>query len=108
VFCTLIAFYKFFSVFVEIITSSFHLTDMKKILEIDPSNDQAGKAIRRLEPLAAVKREKMKEEMIGKHFCPSRCFSNIYICTLFLFFVGVCGHVLIAFPVFFIVKCSFF
>lgn len=43
---------------------------MKKILEIDPSNDQAGKSIRRLEPLAAVKREKMKEEMIGKSFCP--------------------------------------
>jgi hypothetical protein len=41
---------------------------MKKILEIDPSNDQARKAIRRLEPLAAVKREKMKEEMIGKSF----------------------------------------
>jgi hypothetical protein len=41
---------------------------MKKILEIDSSNDQARKAIRRLEPLAAVKREKMKEEMIGKSF----------------------------------------
>ncbi|GAU30984.1 hypothetical protein TSUD_104980, partial [Trifolium subterraneum] len=42
------------------------IADMKKILEIDPSNDQAGKSIRRLEPLAAVKREKMKEEMIAK------------------------------------------
>ncbi|XP_058759820.1 uncharacterized protein LOC131633125 [Vicia villosa] len=42
------------------------IADMKKILEIDPSNDQARKAIRRLEPLAAVKREKMKEEMIAK------------------------------------------
>jgi len=42
---------------------------MKKILEIDPSNDQARKTIRRLEPLAAEKREKMKEEMIGEsHF----------------------------------------
>lgn len=40
--------------------------DMKKILELDPSNDQARKAIRRLEPLAAEKREKMKEEMIGE------------------------------------------
>ena len=39
---------------------------MKKILELDPSNDQARKAIRRLEPLAEAKREKMKEEMIGK------------------------------------------
>ncbi|KAK7373692.1 hypothetical protein VNO80_07108 [Phaseolus coccineus] len=42
------------------------IADMKKILEIDPSNDQARKTIRRLEPLAAEKREKMKEEMIGK------------------------------------------
>ncbi|BAT84402.1 hypothetical protein LR48_Vigan03g133900 [Vigna angularis] len=42
------------------------IADMKKILEIDPSNDQARKSIRRLEPLAAEKREKMKEEMIGK------------------------------------------
>lgn len=42
------------------------IADMKKILEIDPSNDQARKTIRRLEPLAAEKREKMKEEMIAK------------------------------------------
>ncbi|AES79205.2 putative acetyltransferase A, auxiliary subunit [Medicago truncatula] len=42
------------------------IADMKKILEIDPSNGQAGKSIRRLEPLAAVKREKMKEEMMEK------------------------------------------
>ncbi|PKI56673.1 hypothetical protein CRG98_022923 [Punica granatum] len=42
------------------------IADMKKILELDPSNDQARKAIYRLEPLAAEKREKMKEEMIGK------------------------------------------
>ncbi|KAL1321396.1 hypothetical protein HN51_066190 [Arachis hypogaea] len=42
------------------------IIDMKKILEIDPSNDQARKAIRRLEPLAAEKREIMKEEMIAK------------------------------------------
>ena len=39
---------------------------MKNILEFDPSNDQAQKTIRRLEPLAAQKREKMKEEMIGE------------------------------------------
>ncbi|KAK4270284.1 hypothetical protein QN277_023338 [Acacia crassicarpa] len=39
---------------------------MKKILEIAPSNDQARRTLRRLEPLAAEKREKMKEEMIGK------------------------------------------
>ncbi|ESQ46335.1 hypothetical protein EUTSA_v10000290mg [Eutrema salsugineum] len=42
------------------------LTDLKKILELDPSNDQARKGIRRLEPLAAEKREKMKEEAIAK------------------------------------------
>jgi hypothetical protein len=40
---------------------------MKKILELDPSNDQAKKTIRRLQPLAEEKREKMKEEMIGKY-----------------------------------------
>ena len=51
------------------------MADMKKILEIDPSNDQARKAIRRLEPLAAEKREKMKEEMIGKSFF----FSGLYL-----------------------------
>ena len=43
-----------------------YLADMKKILEIDLSNDQARKTIRQLEPLAAEKREKMKEEMIGE------------------------------------------
>ncbi|KAF9662701.1 hypothetical protein SADUNF_Sadunf18G0081600 [Salix dunnii] len=42
------------------------IADLKKILELDPSNDQARRTIRRLEPLAAAKREKMKEEMIGK------------------------------------------
>ncbi|GLT69316.1 hypothetical protein SLA2020_414750 [Shorea laevis] len=39
---------------------------MKKILELDPSNDQAKRTIRRLQPLAEEKREKMKEEMMGK------------------------------------------
>ncbi|CAD5192872.1 uncharacterized protein LOC135630986 [Musa acuminata AAA Group] len=42
------------------------IADMKKVLELDPANDQARKNIRRLEPIAAEKREKMKEEMIGK------------------------------------------
>ncbi|XP_013597687.1 PREDICTED: tetratricopeptide repeat protein 1 [Brassica oleracea var. oleracea] len=42
------------------------VADLKKILELDPSNDQARKGIRRLEPLAAEKREKMKEEAITK------------------------------------------
>ncbi|XP_010442273.1 PREDICTED: tetratricopeptide repeat protein 1-like [Camelina sativa] len=42
------------------------VTDLKKILELDPSSDHARKGIRRLEPLAAKKREKMKEEAITK------------------------------------------
>uniref|UniRef100_A0A2P2IWT1 Uncharacterized protein MANES_14G148900 n=1 Tax=Rhizophora mucronata TaxID=61149 RepID=A0A2P2IWT1_RHIMU len=42
------------------------IADKKKILELDPLNDQAKKSICHLEPLAAEKREKMKEEMIGK------------------------------------------
>ena len=43
---------------------------MKKIIELCPSDapakKDAEKAIRRLEPLAAEKREKLKEEMIGE------------------------------------------
>ncbi|XP_068652816.1 uncharacterized protein [Aristolochia californica] len=42
------------------------IADMKSILELDPSHDQARRTIWRLEPLAAEKREKLKEEMIGK------------------------------------------
>lgn len=42
------------------------IADLKKILELDSSNVQARRGIQRLEPLAAEKREKMKEEMIGK------------------------------------------
>ncbi|KAH6828856.1 Tetratricopeptide repeat superfamily protein [Perilla frutescens var. hirtella] len=42
------------------------IADLTKILELDPSNDQARRAIIRLKPLADEKREKMKEEMIGK------------------------------------------
>ncbi|WOL03519.1 tetratricopeptide repeat protein 1 [Canna indica] len=42
------------------------IADMKKVIELDPANDQARKSIRRLEPIAAEKREKMKEEMISK------------------------------------------
>ncbi|PKA51540.1 TPR repeat-containing thioredoxin TTL4 [Apostasia shenzhenica] len=42
------------------------ISDMKKIIELDPSNEQAKKNMWRLEPLAAEKREKLKEEMIGK------------------------------------------
>ncbi|XP_074592051.1 uncharacterized protein LOC141847864 [Curcuma longa] len=42
------------------------IADLKKVIELDPSNDQCRRWIRRLEPIAAEKREKMKEEMIGK------------------------------------------
>ncbi|XP_073316815.1 uncharacterized protein [Primulina huaijiensis] len=42
------------------------IADMTKVLELDPSNDQARRTIIRLKPLADEKREKMKEEMIGK------------------------------------------
>nr|GMC58381.1 tetratricopeptide repeat protein 1 [Ipomoea batatas]GMC63357.1 tetratricopeptide repeat protein 1 [Ipomoea batatas]GMC68562.1 tetratricopeptide repeat protein 1 [Ipomoea batatas] len=42
------------------------IKDMTKILELEPSHDQARRAIVRLKPLADEKREKMKEEMIGK------------------------------------------
>ncbi|KAG8092045.1 hypothetical protein GUJ93_ZPchr0012g19884 [Zizania palustris] len=42
------------------------IADLKKIIELDPSNEQAKRSLFRLEPLAAEKREKMKEEMIGK------------------------------------------
>lgn len=59
---------------------------MKKILEIDPSNGQARKAIRRLEPLAAVKREKMKEEMIGKLFLSISWFLLMFV-YVFLFII---------------------
>ncbi|KAK6944299.1 hypothetical protein RJ641_025401 [Dillenia turbinata] len=42
------------------------IADLKKILELEPSNVQASRTIRHLEPKAELKREKMKEEMIGK------------------------------------------
>ncbi|CAN6293159.1 unnamed protein product [Urochloa humidicola] len=42
------------------------IADMKKVIELDPSNQQATKSLFWLEPLAAEKREKMKEEMIAK------------------------------------------
>lgn len=42
------------------------IADLKKVLEVEPTNDQVRRTLRRLEPLAAEKREKMKEEMIGK------------------------------------------
>jgi hypothetical protein len=36
------------------------------VLEKDPSNRHARMEIRRLEPIVTEKREKMKEEMLGK------------------------------------------
>lgn len=42
------------------------IADLKKVLELEASNEQARRTIIRLEPLAAEKREKLKEEMIGK------------------------------------------
>lgn len=42
------------------------IADMKKIIELDPSNHKCKRTIVRLEPLAVEKREKMKEEMLGK------------------------------------------
>ncbi|XP_068653058.1 uncharacterized protein [Aristolochia californica] len=42
------------------------IADMKSILELDPSHHQARRTVQRLEPLAAEKREKLKEEMMGK------------------------------------------
>ncbi|XP_078446930.1 tetratricopeptide repeat (TPR)-like superfamily protein [Wolffia australiana] len=46
------------------------IADMKKIIEVHPSDilarRDAERSIRRLEPLAVEKKEKLKEEMIGK------------------------------------------
>ncbi|KAL5713778.1 hypothetical protein ACHQM5_015825 [Ranunculus cassubicifolius] len=41
------------------------ISDMKRILELDPSNSQAREAIQRLESLASQKQEKIKEEFIA-------------------------------------------
>ncbi|XP_047048977.1 tetratricopeptide repeat protein 1-like [Lolium rigidum] len=42
------------------------IADMKRVIEVDPANEQAKRSLFRLEPLAAEKREKMKEEMMAK------------------------------------------
>lgn len=44
----------------------FCFVDLKKVLELDQSDVQVRRTIQRLEPLAAEKREKMKQEMIGE------------------------------------------
>uniref|UniRef100_J3N3K2 Uncharacterized protein n=1 Tax=Oryza brachyantha TaxID=4533 RepID=J3N3K2_ORYBR len=49
-----------------LVLSFIFISDMKKVIELEPSNEQAKRSLFRLEPLAAEKREKMKEEMIGK------------------------------------------
>jgi hypothetical protein len=53
---------------------------MKRVIEVDPANEQAKRSLFRLEPLAAEKREKMKEEMMGNvlsHFF-LRYFENMF------------------------------
>ncbi|PHT95664.1 hypothetical protein T459_03546 [Capsicum annuum] len=42
------------------------VTDMAKILELEPLHDQARRSVVRLKPLADEKRQKMKEEMISE------------------------------------------
>ncbi|RVE41213.1 hypothetical protein evm_014135 [Chilo suppressalis] len=42
------------------------LADYKKILELDPSHQEARKATHRLPPLIEEKNEKLKTEMLGK------------------------------------------
>jgi len=54
---------------------------MKKVIEVDPSNQQATRSLFRLEPLAVEKREKMKEEMIG-NVLPFSSISNSVIGAL--------------------------
>lgn len=44
----------------------FCFVDLKKVLELDQSDVQVRRTIQRLEPLAAEKRDKMKQEMIGE------------------------------------------
>ncbi|CDP20931.1 unnamed protein product [Coffea canephora] len=49
---------------------------MTKVLEVDPSYDQARRQIVRLKPLADEKRQKMKEEMIVDHWEIGNCNSG--------------------------------
>lgn len=50
----------------QLIVTSGSVTDLKKALELDPSNKVARVSIIRLEPIVEKKREELKEEMIGK------------------------------------------
>eukprot|EP00191_Tetraselmis_sp_GSL018_P004007 CAMPEP_0177604276 /NCGR_PEP_ID=MMETSP0419_2-20121207/16028_1 /TAXON_ID=582737 /ORGANISM="Tetraselmis sp., Strain GSL018" /LENGTH=345 /DNA_ID=CAMNT_0019098241 /DNA_START=181 /DNA_END=1218 /DNA_ORIENTATION=- len=40
--------------------------DMQKVVELEPENRQAAAAVRRMEPEVNARREKLKEEMMGK------------------------------------------
>ncbi|KAJ7516583.1 hypothetical protein O6H91_22G064100 [Diphasiastrum complanatum] len=42
------------------------LADMKKVLELDPANKEAARTVQKLDPVVAERREKLKEEMLGK------------------------------------------
>ncbi|XP_037298995.1 tetratricopeptide repeat protein 1 [Manduca sexta] len=42
------------------------LADFKKVLELDPANKEAERAVKRLPPLIEEKNEKLKKEMLGK------------------------------------------
>lgn len=44
------------------------VADLKKALELDPSNKAVRASIIRLEPIVAKKREELKDEMISKMF----------------------------------------
>lgn len=67
----------------------FKFADMKKLLELDPSNDQARRSIHRLEPIAAEKREKMKEEMIG--MCYNLLLFHIFLSSTGIQSLAVCS-----------------
>lgn len=43
-------------------------------MEIDPDNKVALSVIRRLEPIVQERREKMKEEMLGEHYCALKVY----------------------------------
>lgn len=45
----------------------FLVSDLKKVIELEPANKPARDTVRRLEPIAAERREKLKEEMLGKY-----------------------------------------
>ncbi|EFN52759.1 hypothetical protein CHLNCDRAFT_26451, partial [Chlorella variabilis] len=42
------------------------LADAEKVLELEPANSVAGKVVKRLTPVVMERREKLKDEMMGK------------------------------------------